>query len=116
MFEISQVAGFSLYVSETNVSSTKEIKCSDLCYKDGPQLPALIMTKTCMVHGRYVIVYNERFGNVIYPVGYKNDTVYLRVCEVTVRGYKYIVLKLRKYQKKSRERTFNSNKMNQNRC
>lgn len=76
------------------------------------------MTKTCMVHGRYVIVYNERFDNVIYPAGYKNDTVYLRVCEVTVRVqvYKYIVLKLRKYQKKSRERTFNSNKINQYRC
>lgn len=86
MVERSQVAGFSLYVSETNVSSTKEIKCSNLCYKDGPQLPPLIMTKTCMVHGRYVIVYNDRFGNVIYPAGYKNDTVYLRVCEVTVRG------------------------------
>ena len=86
MVERSQVAGFSLYVSETNVSSTKEIKCSNLCYKDGPQLPPLIVTKTCMVHGRYVIVYNERFGKVIYPAGYKNDTVYLRICEVTVRG------------------------------
>lgn len=86
MVEKSQVAGFFQYVSETDVSSTKEIKCSNLCYNDRPQLQPLIMTKTCMVHGRYVIVYNKRFRTVIYPPGYKNDTVYLRVCEVAVRG------------------------------
>lgn len=86
MVEKSQVPGFSLYVSETDVSSTKEIKCSNLCYKDGSQLPPHIMTKTCMVHVRYIIVYNQRLSSVIYLAVYKNDTVYLRVCEVTVRG------------------------------
>lgn len=57
-----------------------------MCYKDGPELPLLIMTKTCIAHGRYVIVYNEILSNVINPAEYKNGTVYLRVCEATVRG------------------------------
>lgn len=86
MVEKSQVAGFSLYLSEIDLSFTKEIKFSNLCYKDVSRLPPHIMTKTCMVHVRYGIVYNERLSSVIYPAGYKNDTVYLRVCEVTVRG------------------------------
>lgn len=80
MLQKSQDEGFYMYVSETDVSSTKEIKCLSLCNKNGPQLPPLIVTKTCMVHGRYVIVYNERLSSVIYPAECKNNTVYLRVC------------------------------------
>lgn len=35
---------------------------------------------------RSTIIYDERLSNGIYPAGYMNDTVYLRVCEVTVLG------------------------------
>lgn len=33
-------AGFSLYVSHTDVSTYTDIKTSSLCYKDGPLLPS----------------------------------------------------------------------------
>lgn len=76
-------AGFSLYVSNTG-----DIKGSTLCYKDGPhdQLPPLNFTTTCFIYGRYVIFYNERLNEVIYPAIYEMDTVFTELCEVIVRG------------------------------
>lgn len=74
-------AGFSLYVSTTG-----EIEGSTLCYKDGPQLPPLNFTAICAEHGRYVIVYNERHNEVIYPEGYELIAVVTELCEVVVQG------------------------------
>lgn len=74
-------AGFSLYVS-----STGEIKDSTLCYKDGPQLPPLKFTTTCIEHGRYVIFYNERKDGVSYPKDYELTSVFNELCEVVVQG------------------------------
>nr|XP_034321035.1 multiple epidermal growth factor-like domains protein 6 isoform X1 [Crassostrea gigas] len=87
-YEIRQrgrFAGFSLYVSTTDVSTPSEIKSSTLCYKDGPQLPPLNFTTTCTEHGRYVIFYNERLDGVVYPMGYELY-VYTELCEVIVQG------------------------------
>lgn len=60
-------AGFSLYVSSTDVTTAADIKGSTLCYKDGPQLPPLNFTRICTESGRYVIYYNERLYEVKYP-------------------------------------------------
>ena len=76
-------AGFSLYIS-----SNGSMDNSSLCYKDGPQLPPLNFTTTCITSGRYVIFYNERFHGVTYPDGYVVEAVYTELCEVTVRGKK----------------------------
>ncbi|XP_052694675.1 receptor-type tyrosine-protein phosphatase epsilon-like [Crassostrea angulata] len=81
-------AGFSLYVSDTDVSSISEIKSSTLCYKDGPQLPPLNFTTICTEKGRYVIYYNEQLDGVIYPEGYEDQNIYTELCEVTVQGCK----------------------------
>lgn len=79
-------AGFSLYVSNTDVSSDADIKGSTLCYKDGPQLPSLNFTTICLKQGRYVLFYNERLRGAIYPTGYEYDNVITELCEVKVQG------------------------------
>lgn len=79
-------AGFSLYVSITNVFSTEDIKGSTICYKNIAQLPFLNLTTTCARFGRYVIFYNERLDEVNYPDGYKVVNIYTELCEVIVHG------------------------------
>uniref|UniRef100_A0A8W8NTF5 Uncharacterized protein n=1 Tax=Magallana gigas TaxID=29159 RepID=A0A8W8NTF5_MAGGI len=74
-------AGFSLYVSTTG-----DITGSTLCYKDGPQLPPLNFTTTCIQHGRYVIFYNERKIEITYPMDYQLISVFNELCEVVVLG------------------------------
>lgn len=64
--------------------STKEK--STLCYKDGPLLPPLNFTATCVKQGRYVTFYNERVDRVHYPVDYRINAVYTELCEVIVSG------------------------------
>lgn len=74
-------AGFSLYVSNTG-----SIDSSSLCYKDGPQLPSLNFTTTCITSGRYVTFYNDRTSVITYPEGYEIVNVFTELCEVTVKG------------------------------
>lgn len=78
-------AGFSLYVSNTDVSLS-DIKSSTPCYKDGPQLPPLNFTIKCTERGRYVIFYNERFDEVMYPTNYEVMSVFTELLEVIVQG------------------------------
>ncbi|XP_062607535.1 multiple epidermal growth factor-like domains protein 10 [Saccostrea cucullata] len=75
-------AGFSLYLSYT---ANKER--GFLCYKDGPQLPPLDFTTTCYGHGSYVIFYNERLNEAVYPQGYEK-LIITELCEVVVEGCK----------------------------
>lgn len=79
-------AGFSLYVSITDVLSDVDIKSSTLCYKDGPQLPSLNFTYICTETGRYVIYYNERLEGMFYPSQYEVLNVHTELCEVKVQG------------------------------
>lgn len=81
MRQRSRFAGFSIYISNTGA-----INDSTLCYKDGPQLPPLNFTTTCITSGRYVIFYNERIDGVSYPDGYEQASVYTELCEVFVIG------------------------------
>lgn len=74
-------AGFSLYISNSN-----DTKNSNLCYKDGPQLPPLNFTTFCIGYGRYVFFYNERLHGVPYPSGYQLSSIYTELCEVIVQG------------------------------
>lgn len=78
--------GFSLYVSDLDVSDTADVKTSTICYKNGPQLPPLNFTTTCAQFGRYVIFYNERLDGVIYPEGYEIFNIFTELCEVIVQG------------------------------
>lgn len=74
-------AGFSLYISTNG-----NIQGSMLCYKDGPQLPPLNFTTTCVTYGSYIIFYNERLNKTNYPSGYELDNVFTELCEVIVQG------------------------------
>lgn len=79
-------AGFSIYVSVNDVSTTSEIKNSTLCYKDETHLPPLNFTAICASRGRYVIFYNERIAGVSYPAEYQVMDVLTELCEVVVQG------------------------------
>ena len=76
-------AGFSLYISNNGSMDN-----SSLCYKDGPQLPSLNFTTTCITSGRYVTFYNERLDRTNYPEKYETVAVYTELCEVIVQGRK----------------------------
>eukprot|EP00105_Crassostrea_gigas_P040117 XP_019924265.1 PREDICTED: multiple epidermal growth factor-like domains protein 10 [Crassostrea gigas] len=73
-------AGFSLQVSITENNASPS-----LCYKDGPKLPPLIFTTSCMYSGRYVTFFNERLEGVNYPWGYELN-IFTELCEVVVEG------------------------------
>nr|XP_022305066.1 multiple epidermal growth factor-like domains protein 10 isoform X2 [Crassostrea virginica] len=77
-----RVAGFSLFISNNG-----SMNSPFLCYKDGPQLPSLNFTTTCITSGRYVIFYNERLDGTTYPEGYEL-IAYTEICEVIVQGCK----------------------------
>lgn len=79
-------AGFSLFLSNTDVSTIADIKASVLCYNDGLQLPPLNFTAICTKRGRYVIFYNERYDNVNYPNAFETNLVFTELCEVIVQG------------------------------
>lgn len=79
-------AGFSLYVSRNGY-----IQSSTLCYKDGPELPPLNFTTTCIEYGRYIIYYNERLNGVSYPKDYEVTNVFTELCEVSVNGKQFLI-------------------------
>lgn len=84
-----RLAGFSLYVSNSDVLSDDDIKDINLCYKDKPQLPPLNFTALCLKQGRYVIYYNQRLDDATYSTEYEVDNVFTELCEVKVQG-KYL--------------------------
>lgn len=86
MRQRGRFAGFSLYVSNTNVTAIESIKNASLCYKDGPHLPPLNFTINCTAYGRYVIFFNERSNVESYPSEYGVKNVYTELCEVIVEG------------------------------
>ena len=79
----SRFLGFSLYVSNTTDKSN-----GILCFKDTNftlnTIPPVFNT-TCIVHGQYVIYYNERKAGVTYPYGY-SQYAFNELCEVEVLG------------------------------
>lgn len=83
-------AGFSLNVSNTDLSKTEVDENSTLCYKDGPLLPFLhFTTTTCAMIGRYVTFYNERFDKQTFPAEYEVYNVFTELCEVFIFGKWY---------------------------
>ena len=81
MRQEGRFAGFSLFVSNKTDKDH-----GVLCYRNGPELPPLDVTISCIIHARYVIYYNDRLNGTNYPAGYEIDNVLNELCEVTVRG------------------------------
>lgn len=100
MRQRGRFAGFSLYVSDSDVSSGLDIKSSNLCYNNILPLPPLNFTTICLKQGRYIIYYNERLAGATYPTGYEVNNVYTELCEVKVQG---------KYKKKTKSQYININ-------
>ena len=88
MRQQGRFAGFSLYVSDDGVIDNGVIDSSSRCYKDGPQIPSLNFTTTCITSGRYVIFYNERISGVNYPEKYQLVNILTELCEVIIMGIK----------------------------
>lgn len=81
-----RMAGFSLYISNSDVKSPDAIKKSTLSYMDGPELPPLNLTKMCIEYERYVIFYNERLDEIVYPREYEVTNIFTELCEVVIQG------------------------------
>lgn len=89
MRQRGRFAGFSLFISNSDVSTTHDIMSSTLCYKDGLQLPLINFTTICTEYGRYIIFYNERIPGKDYPAEYQiDDSVFTELCEVIIKGNK----------------------------
>lgn len=105
-FAVSQqrgrFAGFSLYVSKSG-----DIQKSSMCYKNGSDIPPLNFTALCIKSGRYVIFYNERLDDVIYPEGYETKNVFTELCEVVVQG-KYATNKTYLYLNSTNQKNTNN--------
>lgn len=87
----SRFLGFSVYVSNTTVTTDGK-----LCFKDTSfnrtTVPA-ILNITCIVHGQYVIYYNERLTNGGYPT-YYSRYAHNELCEVEVYGKSFFSILL----------------------
>lgn len=77
------MAGFFIYVSNT---TSKED--GYLCFQDMQTLNGTLSENqkiNCTVYGRYVIYYNERRPDAVYP-SYYSDYAFSELCEVEVYG------------------------------
>ncbi|XP_061185045.1 uncharacterized protein LOC133193085 [Saccostrea echinata] len=76
-------AGFFLFVSNTTAQSDGHLCFHDIQNVNGT--PIENQTIICHVYGRYVIYYNERKLNVMYPA-YYSRYAYNEICELEVIG------------------------------
>lgn len=79
----SRMAGFSLFVSNTTSKDD-----GHLCFHEIQNVvgtPSEDQRIQCPFHARYVIYYNERRPEVVYP-SYYSEFAYSDLCEVEVYG------------------------------
>ncbi|XP_062590357.1 uncharacterized protein LOC134251957 [Saccostrea cucullata] len=76
--------GFAVYISDTENKDDGR-----LCFHDNEYnmstIPA-VANITCELYGQYVIYYNERRNDTVYPIGY-SKYAYSELCEVEVYAF-----------------------------
>lgn len=79
----SRMAGFSLYVSNTTSKDDGHLCFHEI--QNAVGTPSEDQRIQCPFHARYVIYYNERRPEVVYP-SYYSEFAYSDLCEVEVYG------------------------------
>lgn len=79
----SRMAGFSLYVSNTTSKDDGHLCFHEI--QNAVGTPSEDQRIQCPFHARYVIYYNERRPEVVYP-SYYSEFAYSELCEVEVYG------------------------------
>lgn len=77
------MAGFSLYVSNTTSKDDGYLCFHEI--QNAVGTPSEDQRIDCPFHARYVIYYNERRPEVVYP-SYYSEFAYSELCEVEVYG------------------------------
>lgn len=94
------MAGFSLYVSNTTSKDDGHLCFHEI--QNAVGTPSEDQRIQCPFHARYVIYYNERRPEVVYP-SYYSEFAYSELCEVEVYG------KINRYQQKKKKRKNRNN-------
>lgn len=87
----ARMAGFFFYVSNTTVNKHWHICFHEIQTVNGT--PSEDQRINCPIHGRYVIYYNERIRDVVYP-SYYSEFAYNELCELEVYGEFTMITKI----------------------
>lgn len=83
----SRFLGFSIFISNTTMKEDGWLCFHDNSFYNLTTIPA-ILTLECIMHGRYVIYYNERKEGQPH---YYSDEAIIELCELKVNGILLII-------------------------
>ena len=83
-----RLAGYSLYVTNSSVTSTSPKPTNGhLCFHHtGTTLPSVNQTVDCNVLGQYIVIYNERNRTASDNTPGYSEHAWLELCDVQIYG------------------------------
>lgn len=98
----SRFLGFSIFISKTTMKEDGWLCFHDNSFYNLTTIPA-ILTLECIMHGRYVIYYNERKEGQPH---YYSDEAIIELCELEVNGNLLIKIWPYSYMYQNKYQTF----------